>query len=730
MNRRTFNKTLSLGVAGLSIGIGKASSLPGSEIAASGASISTAPVSKWPYAYRRLLVDTHVPDWDPMLLSKFDARKYVETIAKSDFDAVMQYANSHVGLCLWPSKVGKQHNALKGRDFFGDVLNECRKHNLHTIAYFSLIYDIWAWDAHADWRTMPHGEKFNNRTRTVCPNSSGYRDYLEKCLTELTTKYEFESIFLDMTFWPTICYCNSCQERYKKEHNSEIPRVLNWEDPNWRLFQKTREAWILEFAYFATYIIKSVRPNTTVNHQYSPIFSSWKRGMPTDLSKACDYVGGDFYGGPSQLSLACKVFDGLSRIKPFEFHTSRTIGLGDFESIKPESEMKSSAAIATIHSAAKLFIDTLKPDGTLNENAYEYMAKANRFTIPYEPYLGGDMLADVAIYFDKESLYDPDEKQISTNASISNRMPHLDAVVANARILSENHIPYGVITNINLDRLKNYRAVMVSSVFEMTLEQAAKFREFVNNGGILFISGVSSLNMLIAGGPKFLLDDVIGVKFDGWLGTKWSYLTPKDEQIAKTIWPQENITYDGKMVKALTSGTNDILATVTLPFVNPDAGNETAGHFAQIWSNPPAPEAGTNPGIVVNSFGKGKSVWLAATIESRNLIKHKELMLHLIKRYLPDPMYFEAETLPSVEMTLFDQPGKKRMLAGFASLQDQKNSGQVLSKIRIKKPTGKSISSVKKLPGEASLNFTDKGVFIEFTLEPFDTLAMALINYI
>jgi hypothetical protein len=57
---------------------------------------------KWPEgAYRRVLVDTHVQDWDPALLARFDASDYVATIANAGFQSVMQYANSRVGLCLW-----------------------------------------------------------------------------------------------------------------------------------------------------------------------------------------------------------------------------------------------------------------------------------------------------------------------------------------------------------------------------------------------------------------------------------------------------------------------------------------------------------------------------------------------------------------------------------------------------------------------------------------------------
>ena len=39
---------------------------------------------------------------------------------------------------------------------------------------------------------------------------------------------------------------------------------------------------------------------------------------------------------------------------------------------------------------------------------YKFLAELNAERAPYEPYYGGDLLADVAIYFDKESVYNPD----------------------------------------------------------------------------------------------------------------------------------------------------------------------------------------------------------------------------------------------------------------------------------------------------------------------------------
>ena len=126
-----------------------------------------------------------------------------------------------------------------------------------------------------------------------------------------------------------------------------------------------------------------------VTHQYSTIFHDWRTGSPLELRDACTYVGGDFYGGPGQYSLACKAYDGLSRLKPFEFHTSRTVNLRDFETTKTPNELLVSSFIATLHSAANLIIDSINPNGSLNEEVYRFLHTQNASRAPYEPYLGG-----------------------------------------------------------------------------------------------------------------------------------------------------------------------------------------------------------------------------------------------------------------------------------------------------------------------------------------------------
>ena len=349
----------------------------------------------------------------------------METLARGGVQSYLQYTNSHVGLCLWKTKVGKRHAAMKDRDFFGDVVAACRKRAIHPLAYFSLIHDNWAFEFHEDWRFhYADGSVPIGRYGLVCPNSP-YRDYVLACIGEIGGGYDIDGMFFDMTFWPGVCYCKHCANRFQEEHGQSLPRVVNWLDPMWRPFQKARQDWLLEFAKTCTAAVKTARPGITVNHQYSTIFHNWTLGVPLELTEACDYVGGDFYGGPVQHSLACKVYHGLTRRRPFEFHTSRTRTDSDHVTVKPMEEIRTEACVATLHSAGLMIVDYINADGTLNREAHEFLGRLSAQRAVYEPFLGGDLMADVAIYYDKNSMYNPFENGVEVGKlAATDSCPH------------------------------------------------------------------------------------------------------------------------------------------------------------------------------------------------------------------------------------------------------------------------------------------------------------------
>lgn len=409
------------------------------------------------------------------------------------------------------------------------------------------------------------------------------------------------------------------------------------------------------------------------------------------------------------------------------------MNLNDFETTKPFEQLALESLIPTIHSSACMLIDAIKPTGTLNHRAYEYLSQINALHDSFEPFLGGEMLADVAIYFDKNSVYDPDASGLTaaeaTRNMWSGKLPHREAAVGAARFLREAHIPFSVVTNVSLNQLPHYRAVILPNVLEMTAEQASIFREFVRNGGILYASGVSSLSVPGEGDERFLLSDVLGVDFVGKIGGRTTYLTATDKELFEAIWPQENLGFSGSMVKARALPGAQILATVTLPFVDPEAGTVLNSHFAQIWSDPPATRPGHDPGIVINTFGKGKAVWVAAPLESRADPVVGRVFQLLLKRILAPPYRFEADTDPAVEVTLFHQEERNRLLVGMLNLQAQVPTIPVAATIRVQVPQGRRVRKVSLLPEQKDLEFSSSGPYVSFRVPEFELIRMALVEY-
>lgn len=71
--------------------------------------------SKYQQSYRRMLVDRHIPDWDPAFLSRYDPAALAEQFTRANLTGAMLYCKSHAGLCYWPTRVGK-HSGIGARD--------------------------------------------------------------------------------------------------------------------------------------------------------------------------------------------------------------------------------------------------------------------------------------------------------------------------------------------------------------------------------------------------------------------------------------------------------------------------------------------------------------------------------------------------------------------------------------------------------------------------------------
>jgi len=697
------------------------------------------PLDNWyQRCYRRLLVDMHIPDWNPQFLSKLNAREYCATILQGNVTSTMLYCNSHVGHALYPSKLGPLHKGLGGQDFVGDAVRIFQENGVAVVAYYSAIYNNEIFLLHPDWRIQPLGDGSvykQSRYGVCCPNSP-YRDWAVAQTEELCGKYPFQGIFFDMLFWPYICYCPHCRARFLKEEGADIPTTVDWNNPVWMKFQRARERWMSEMAGALTAAVRRTRPSMTVTHQMSPVLHDWHLGMPFSLTEHCDYTSGDFYGPAIQQSLVCKLFESLSAHKPFEFHTSRCVDLWDHVTMKSATRMETQASLAPAHGAAFMFIDGIDPVGTLNAGVYERISRIFSRFAPYEKFLGGSLMADVAIYFSSESRFDFRENGVDVsqytrkadNMAARFGVPHLDAVKGAARTLQEAHIPYAVIAKQNLDRLHDYKVIVLPNVLVMTEVEIAAMREYVKQGGSIYASGYSSL--VDENGQErtdFGLADVFGVSKQTSMDHGLAFISPTDSDLAKLVSPQEHLIHRGGHIGIHTTSAK-ALATLTLPWYPENGGTVLEPSFASIHCTPPGP-TGTEAAITWNAYGSGTACYAAGAIEAESPEISRNVVSHLLQRLLAGRAHVEAQAPRFVELTVFEKASENRLNISLVSLRESEDCLPCSGSVRVKLDQGRRPLAVRSLPegenqpaeiteaGALTFEFTDFRIFKMFEVE-------------
>ncbi|MGL4736044.1 MAG: alpha-L-fucosidase, partial [Cellulosilyticaceae bacterium] len=253
--------------------------------------------------YRRVFMDMHLNDSnEEEYLSKLDVASFVDTLSGAHVNNVVVKAKSHVGLHYWPSQYGKMHAGLKRRnlDYVGEMIKACRAADISVTVYFSQVYDNYAYDEHPTWRLVSgngvtsreHGGRYGH----VCPNNMEYRAYGKEILEELLDLYDFDGMFLDMPFWPDVCYCASCRERFIKETGHDIPRGAGLDNEIWVDFLKRRQEWLEEYVSFNSQVIKAKKLHVSIEHNFAAVGVGWAPGDTEKILDACDYAGGDYYG--------------------------------------------------------------------------------------------------------------------------------------------------------------------------------------------------------------------------------------------------------------------------------------------------------------------------------------------------------------------------------------------------------------------------------------------------
>lgn len=620
--------------------------------------------------YRRNLMDMHIDDWNPEFLSRIDIDEYVDALKDAGVQAAMVKGRPHTGLAYYPTKVGRMHRGLKGFDFLGTMIQKCHENGIAVIAYFTQIFDNWAYEAHPEWRVITaegknmreyrgKGNFKTGRYGIVCPNNKEYREYVKACLTEMNTLYDFEGMFLDMSFFPEVCFCPSCRKRYMEETGRELPRRIDWQDQEWREYVYRRDLWIADYAKFATGCVKAVKPEVTVEHQFSRITGSWIDGSSELLTEAVDYSGGDYYGGLLQQTFINKYYKNVSPNLPFIYHTSRCDPeLVYHTTTKTEEELLLHVITALVHNGAFLLVDAINPDGSIVPEVYHtLMKRIYGRTRQFERYVNGNLYHDASVWFATHAKYDPYETGIDVAEKSFKPKYYLEAPVACASVLRESNIPFDIIGTKNIREDKS-RVLILSHVADIREEEMDELEAYLEKGGNLLVSGPIGNSRL---------QKILGVKVIGTTPHDFTYMSPTEagKEFFAGFDRLTPLTVDMHQteVEVMDESNLTVLATLTLPYTLTGTGD-----FAAIHSNPPGIYT-ERPCALLKKTGSSQIIWTAAPIEMSRPYMSRQVFRRMVDFLRGEPS-FTSNAPKFVEVLGWNKDG----IDYFAVINEQEES--------------------------------------------------------
>jgi len=201
---------------------------------------------------------TNITEKDPV---RYDIAWWRRFWKRTEVQAVIINAGGIVA--YYPSKYPLHHRAeyLNGRDLFGELTKAAHEDGLFVMARMDsnrTAEDFYR--AHPDWFARDSkGDPYRAADKYVtCINSPYYDEYLPGVLREIAERSKPDG-FTDNS-WAglgreSICYCDNCVRRFRETGGGDLPRQTDWDSPayrKWILWSYERRTAIWELNNYVT----------------------------------------------------------------------------------------------------------------------------------------------------------------------------------------------------------------------------------------------------------------------------------------------------------------------------------------------------------------------------------------------------------------------------------------------------------------------------------------------
>ncbi len=613
--------------------------------------------------------------------STVDPRALVAAVA--DIGANTFLVNMGGIVAQYPTKVPFHYASSflpPGRDLFGDVLRESRQRGTRVIGRFDLSKTQKpVFDAHPEWFfKRANGEPaIYSGLYSTCINGDYYRRHALTILEEALDRYEVDGLFFNMFGNPSSdysgapmgpCQCEACQVRYRQRFNRPVPATA---DADYRAFMADSSR---DVAAAIAELIHRKRPRaaflTYIKDHTDGIMSESNtavgRPLPLWPYSASDNVSRSVGSEPDKIAINLA----MSFIDyPWRYaHVAQA-----------ETQLRMYQNMAHGGPPAVVVVGTM---AQLDRNGLIAAKPVFDWHKRHEDlYVGQVNAARVLL--------------LATGDTASYR--------GFFRLLTERHIPFAVSENMRWleDGTRKFDLVIVPENAPKEIER------YVRDGGHLLVGGVTP--------PALPIPRVIGRR------TTQGYWRIHDRTGLPSLRDTDVLFVDGDYLELEPNGKPVLTLIPTAMFGPPE----------KVWSDKVETRV---PGLVFATHGQGRLAYLPWDVGSlyyrHSSESHAALLSDLIDGLLPRGRQIKTNAHPLVELTVMDQPSRKRTLIHLVNGTGHQDTAYFspveLRDITIELP--REVRNVEAVGLGRALPITTNGAMRTFTLPSLKAYEVLIVQ--
>ncbi len=589
----------------------------------------------------------------------------------------------------YDSKFLKKRSPHVPLDRLDKDIAEYKKLGVRILAVYPPCLQSEAYEKHPDWRRIatdttaipqidmkkyPHGGM-------LCLLGP-YGDFFVDVLAEILTKYpDVDAFSFDGLHYGGVCYCEHCRNNYRKDTGAEIPNAdLN--DPAFRRYQHWADRRMEDLIRRMQTRLKGIKPEVALvtwstNAGRFGHFLSIPRNMPSRMNLLLDAPDQEFWldetnRGTTIVPAFANAYiwattnHRVAFSEPYILSHGNPYGKDSF----PPQEIQRRMLLALTYGACPS-IAVAQP-GHLQQELYDCMDEVQKRK-PWLTHKSPEPWAALVMSDNTRNFYGRSPGLVEER--------YLAAVFGTFRAAVEEHLPVNVINDWNLNPrdLARYKVLILPNTACLDDAQVAAIEEFVRQGGGLIASLDTSLFDEF-GTPRknFALGAVLGVDYRGLPDSAGSKDQDIDVNFAKAIgpdyWEKRKNVFDFKQdpLSLLNQGRmKTYVGNQSVTFKGPAVRVALKGETAKVLGTLQT-RTGVGavpfPGVVSQTYGKGRVVYFAAGFDSAYYLysyPYQRLALrHAIDWAAAGPPPFIVEAPMCVHATIMrqDKGGSERLI--------------------------------------------------------------------